>query len=211
MLNWDSRAGSSGYGRFVVMRRRVLVDRDDRVELRELGSARRVHLRIEDSSQGVHDVGRGKLSAIVKAHAGAQLELPGQPVDGSPPLQERRPDLAVRISIEEGLEEEPEEALRLGAIDLEWIERRGKGRGIGNDQIGSVGAGSAGRPAGQSCRREHERQPQEDQPSMNHKCHTANFLPPGHRGSGPVVSRGRRNARGRPALLRTGRTLRIES
>ena len=137
---------SGGEQRIRTLRRdsqRVRVDRDDGVELSELVSPRRVHLGIQDSSQGVHDVRRGKLSAIVEADARAKAELPGESIDGSPPLQQRRPNLAVRIPIEQRLEEQPEEALRLGAIDLERIERRRKGRGVRDDQIGPVGGRTA--------------------------------------------------------------------
>ena len=179
MLNWDSRAGSSGYGTLRRDAQRVVCRSRRSCRVRRTRPPRRVHLGIQDSPQGVHDVRRGKLSAIVEANAGTKAELPGQSVDGPPPLEQRGPDLAVRVPIEQGLEDQPEEALRLGAVDLEWIERRRRGRRVGDDQVGAVGGRA-------TCLRQrgHDRQARSDQrpdhrghPSMSQRSHMA-ILPP---------------------------------
>jgi hypothetical protein len=159
---------------------------DDLSQLAELVAPGRVDLRVQDPSEGIDDVRRRELASVMEANPSAERELPGQRVDGSPPLEERRAELAVGIAVDQRLEDQPEEALRLRAVDLEGVQHfRGGGR-VGDHKLGPMADSRGLRDRG---RQEGCRQAQRDDPAMNHGCHMANLLSSGT-ASDPAVSDG---------------------
>src|SRR5262245_41074486 len=82
-------------------------------------------------------------------------------------LEKRRADFAVRITVEQRLDDEAEQTLRLSAIDLEWVHHGRRGGRIRDDEFQAGGPRGDGRgPNQQRCER--NQQDAEDTTSCLH-------------------------------------------